>query len=144
MSLTAAIEVSAGQTDARAFWVRLRITNPDDRRITILNPDMGIPSPALNWPDSNEVYQTFLLISFGYLSMTVTDEAGNELPLRAFPISATPVLRPPIELAPGDALEAVIPIGSFYQLESKKAYRVVIEYGDQNLKVSAETRFIVP
>jgi hypothetical protein len=144
MSLTAAIEVPAGQPDARAFVAKLRITNPSDRRITILNPDMGVPPPAVHWPYSKEVYQTFLLMSFGYLSMLVTDEAGKELPQQVIPTSATPALRPPIELRPGDSLEVAIPVGSFYQLESKKAYRVALEYGDQTLKVSAQTRVIAP
>jgi hypothetical protein len=144
MSLTAAIEVAAGQPDARALVVELGITNPSDRRITILNPDMGVPSPAMNWPYSKEVYQTFLLMSFGYLSMLVTDEAGKELPQQVIPTSATPALRRPIELGAGDSFKVAIPIGSFYQLESKKAYRVAIEYGDQKLKVSARSRVIVP
>jgi hypothetical protein len=144
MWLTAAIEVSAGQADARAGRVKLRITNPTDRSIAILNPDMGVPSPAMNWPYSKEAYQTFLLMSFGYLSMSVTDEAGREPPRQEILMSATPALRPPIELGPGDSVDVVIPIGSFYQLESKKAYRVALEYGDQTLKVSAQTRVIVP
>jgi len=144
MPLTAAIEVSAAQTDVRALRVTLRITNLASTRVTILNPDMGIPSPDMNWPHSREVYQTFLLMSFGYLSMLVTDEARRELPQLVIPTSATPALRPPLELGPGDSFEVAIPIGSFYQLESKKAYRVAIEYGDQKLKVSAATRVIVP
>ena len=144
MSLTAAIEVSSGQTDARALRVKLRITNPADRRIAILNPDMGVPSHAMNWPYSKEVYQTSLLISFGYLSMSVTDEAGKELPRQAIMTSATPALRPQLELGPGDSFEVAIPIDSFYQLESKRAYRVALEYGNQDLKVSAQTRVTVP
>jgi hypothetical protein len=144
MSLTAAIEVPTGQTDARALRVKLRIANPTGHRVAILNPDMGVPSPAMNWPLSKEIYQTCLLISFGYLSMSVTDEAGKELPRQSIMTSATPALRPPLELGPGDSFEVAIPIGSFYQLESKKAYRVAIEYGDQKLKVSARTRVIVP
>ena len=144
MPLTAAIEVSAAQPDARALRVKLRITNPTDRRVAILNPDMGVPSPAMNWPFSNEAYRTALLMSFGYLSMSVTDEAGQELPRQAIMTSATPALRPPLELGPGDSFEVAIPIGNFYQLESKKAYRVALEYGDRNLKVSARTRLTVP
>lgn len=144
MSLTAAIEVSAGQADPRALRVKLQITNPADRRIAILNPDMGVPSPAMNWPFSKAVYQTFLLLSFGYLSMSVTDEAGMELPRKVIDTSVTPALRPWLELEPGDSFEVAIPIGKFYQLESKKAYRVALEYGEQNLKVSARTRVIVP
>ena len=144
MALTAAIEISADETDARALWVKLRITNPAGRRIAILNPDMGVPSPARNWPLSQEAYQTFLLLSFGYLSMSVTDEAGKELPRKMFLVSATPALRPPLELGPGDSFEVAIPINDFYQLESKKTYRVALEYGDQKLKVSARASLAVP
>ena len=144
MPLTAGIESPAGQTDARALSLTLRITNSEDRTISILNPDLGVPSPRMNWPESNEVYRTFLLISFGYLSIRVTDDAGKELPQRMFTISATPALRPPIELAQGDSLEVKIAIGSFYQLEPNEAYEVAIEYGDEDLKVSARTRFVVP
>ena len=144
MSLTAAIEVSTGQPDARSLQVKLRITNSGDRTIAILNPDLGVPSPAMKWPFTEEAYRTALLLSFSYLSMSVTDEAGQELPRQAIMTSATPALRPPIELEPGDSHEVAIPIGNFYQLESKKAYRVALEYGDRNLKVSARTRLTVP
>jgi hypothetical protein len=125
--------------------VKLQIIDSTDRKIAILNADMGVPSAAMKWPYSNEVYQTFLLISFGYLSMLVTDAAGKELPQQTVTaMSATPALRPPIELGPGDSLEVTIPLGSFYQLESRKSYRVAIEYGDPKLKVSAQTHIIVP
>jgi hypothetical protein len=144
MSLTAAIEVSPCETDARALRIKLRVTNPTDRRIAILNPDMGVPSAAARWLYSKDAYQTSLLISFGYLSMSVIDEAGKEVPREPIMSSATPALRPEIELEPGDSFEVVIPIGSFYQLESKKAYRVALDYGDQTLKVSAQTRVTVP
>jgi hypothetical protein len=144
MSLTAAIEVAPGETDARALRIKLRITNPSDRRISILNPDMGVPSAAARWPYSKEAYQTSLLISFGYLAMSVTDEAGKEVPREPIMSSATPALRPPIELGPGDSFAVAIPIGNFYQLESGKAYRVALEYGDQDLKASVRTRVTVP
>ncbi len=144
MALTAAIEVSADESDAQALWVKLRITNPAGPTIAILNPDMGVPSLAMNWPFSQEAYQTFLLLSFGYLSMSVTDEAGNELPRQVFPMSATPALRPPLELGPGDSFEVAIPVNDFYQLESKKTYRVALEYGDRKLKVSAQAPLAVP
>lgn len=98
----------------------------------------------MNWPFSKEVYQTFLLLSFGYLSVSVTDEAGKELSRKRIDTSVTPALRPRLELEPGDSFEVAIPIGSFYQLESKRTYRVALEYGDQTMKVSAETRVIVP
>jgi hypothetical protein len=144
MALTAAIEVYADETDAQTLWVRLRITNPTEGRIEILNPDMGVPSPAINWPFSPEAYQTFLLLSFGFLTMAVTDEAGQELPRKMFLISVTPALRPPLELGPGDSFDVTIPIGDFYQLERNKTYSVALEYGDRKQKVSARASFAVP
>ncbi len=144
MPLTATIEVPTGQADPVAFRVTLRITNQSSHRIAVLNPDMGIPAPAMNWPWSNETYQTSLLISFHYLSMLVTDETGWELPEQAIQTWATSVLRPKLELEPGDSFELAIPIGNFYQLASGRAYWVTLEYGDQNLKVSARTRVTIP
>jgi hypothetical protein len=142
--LTATIEVPAGQTDTAEFLVTLRITNQSDRTVAVLNPSMGIPAPTMKWPWSNETYQTSMLMSFGYLSMSVTDETGQELPQQAIQTWATPVLRPKIELGHGDSFELAIPIGSFYQLASGRAYLVVLEYGDQDLKVVARTSVTAP
>ncbi len=142
--LKAIIEVPAGQTDAAGFMVLLRITNQTDHRVVVLNPDMGIPSPAMKWPHSTEAYQTSLLISFHYLSMSVIDMMGQELPQQAIQTWATPVLRPKLEMAPGDSFELAIPIGNFYQLASGKPFLVALEYGDQNLKVTAQSPVTVP
>ncbi|HEX2473127.1 MAG TPA: hypothetical protein VHK01_00190 [Lacipirellulaceae bacterium] len=98
----------------------------------------------MNWPFSKEVYQTALLLSFGYLTMSVSDEAGKELPQQVIQMSATPALRPQLELGPGDSFEVTIPIGNFYELEPKNEYRVALEYGDRKLRVSARTRVIAP
>jgi hypothetical protein len=105
---------------------------------------MGTPSPAMKWPFSNETYQTSLLILFGYLSMSVTDETGQELPQQAIQTWATPVLQPRLELAPADWFELVVPMGNFYHLASGRTYRVDLKYGDQDLKVSALTCLTVP
>jgi hypothetical protein len=143
MPLTAASEVPAGQTNARELQVLLRIKNPEDHKIEILNPDMGVPSPAINWAHSADAYRTLILQSFGYLSMLVTDDTGQEPPRQAFLVSATPALRPPLELRPGDSFEMAIPIGSFYRLASGKTYGLALEYGDRTLKVSARITLAV-
>jgi hypothetical protein len=144
MSLTAAIEISAGQANAVEFRITLRITNPTDKTIAILNPDMGVPSAAAHWRYSNEAYRIFLLMSFGFLSMSVVDEEGREAPRQEVLMSATPALRPPIDLARGESIDVEIPVGSLYLLESGKEYMVALEYGDQDLKVSAQGRFTSP
>jgi hypothetical protein len=143
MAVTASIAVSP-ETDPRSLGIRLRVTNSSDRKIAILNPDMGVPSAAVRWTYSQEAYQTALLISFGYLSISVTDETGKQVPQEPILSSATPALRPEIELAPGDSFEVAIPIGTFYRLKSGKAYLVSIGYGDRKLKVSASSRLVVP
>jgi hypothetical protein len=142
--LTATIEVPTSQTDAGAFMVILRITNEAGGRVAVLNPDMGTPAPTMNWPWSNATYQTSLLISFHHLQMSVIDEMGHELAQNAIQTWSTPVLRQKIELAQGDSFELEIPIGNFYQLVSGRIYTVAIEYGDQNLKVTARTHVTVP
>jgi hypothetical protein len=144
MSLLAAIDVPPGQVDSASFWVNLRISNPTGATISILNPDMGTPSAAAKWTASQNAYQISLLISFGFLSMSVTDEAGKEHPRERILTSATPALRPPLELRPGDSFEVAVPIGYFHRLRPKKAYRIVLEYGDRTLKVSADARVIAP
>ena len=153
--LTASIVAPAGPPDApppvgahpavgETYSLILRITNPSDRAVSVLNPDMGVPSPDMHWPYSQAVYQTSLLLSYGYLTLAVTDEAGRELPPEAIQTWATPVLRPRIELEPGAAFEVTIPIGAFYHLEPGQTYRLALTYGDRELKVPAKARVIAP
>jgi len=142
--LTAIVEVPAGQTDTAEFRVILRITNQSGSTIAVLNPDMGIPAPAMKWPWSSETYQTSILMSFGYLSISVTDETGKELPQQAIQTWATPVLQPKIEMGQGESFELTIPIGNFYQLASGGTYLVAMEYGDQDLKVLTRASVTAP
>jgi hypothetical protein len=143
-SLTATIEVPATQQDPSAFVVVLRITNQTERTIAVLNPDVGVPAPAMNWRWSNAVYQVSLLMSFHYLTMSVTDGADEELPQISIQTWVTPAMGPKLELAPGDSLTLPIPLGSFYELVAGSAYRVALEYGAQDLKVTAQARVTVP
>jgi hypothetical protein len=142
--LEAQIEVPAGQTDPASFRIIFRLRNQAARRVAVLDPDMGKPSPAMRWPRSNEIYQISLLISFHYLSISVTDDAGRMLPEQTIQTWATPVLRPKLELAPGESFELSIPIGNFYELAPAKAYNVTVEYGDWDGKVAARTLVTIP
>jgi hypothetical protein len=142
--LAAQIEVPAGQTDPAAFRVILRLTNRAEHTIAVLNPDMGKPTPAMRWPWSSESYGVSLLISFHYLSMSVTDEAGQMLPQQAVQSMATPVRLPDLDLAPGVFLELPIPIGDFYELGRGRTYDVMIEYGDWDRKVAARAVMTIP
>ncbi len=144
-ALAATIEVLPRETPSAELSASVRVANRSDRTVAILNPDMGVPAPAMKWPWSNEVYRTSLLISFGYLSMSVIDETtGHELPRQSIQTWATPVLRPEITLEPGESLQLAIPLGNFFQLASGHSYQVAIAYGDDKLRVSARTRLTVP
>lgn len=144
MTLTTLIEVPREQTDAAELQVTLRITNRAAHSIALLNPDMGNPTPKMDWSWSNEAYQTSLLLSFGYLSMSVRDKAGQELPRQDIETWATPALLPEINLASGDSIEIIIPIGTFYPLTSGETYQVRLEYGDKKVKVLAQSCIPVP
>jgi hypothetical protein len=139
-----AIEIPPNQTDPRNFRILARITNAADRNTDILNPDMGVPSPAMKWPFSGEAYQTAMLISFGYLTMAVTDEGGRDLRREPIETWATPVLRPRLDLKPGESVELTVPLGTFYRLESGKTYRVTLGYGDTTPKAEASASVTVP
>ncbi len=143
MPLKAAIDVPSGQTDARTFNIVLRITNPTSDKVSILNPDMGVPSAAMNWPFSQSVYQASSLISFGYLTIRVSGETGEQVSQKNIQTWATPVLRPPLQLQPDESVELTIPIGDFYELEAGKTYRVSLEYGTNDRKVSASGAVII-
>jgi hypothetical protein len=143
-TLSVATDAPTCQKDPAEFEVILSLTNRSDAGTTILNPDMGVPAPAMHWPFSQEVYRTSLLLSYGYLSLTVTGETGDEPPREPIETWATPVLRSPLELAPGDSLQLPIPIGAFYRLERGRVYDVTVTYGDQAAEVSAKARVTVP
>ena len=142
--LSTNIMTLTSEADTAEFSVLLQITNHSNRTVTILNPDMGVPAPNLNWSWSNQTYQISMLLSFGYLSMSVIDETGNALPQKAIQTWATPVLQPKIELKPNDSFELAIPIGSFYQFTSGMFYQMVIEYGDQDMRVVARSSLTAP
>ncbi|MDQ3930116.1 MAG: hypothetical protein M3328_13335 [Chloroflexota bacterium] len=144
MPLTATIEVPGDQADAKALRVILRVTNQGEDKVAVLNPDMGVPMPNMDWPWSVETYRTSLLLSYGFLSISVTDEAGNEVPQDAIQTWVTPVLQPNIELEQGDSFDVPVPIGDFYHLESGKSYDVDLTYGHRDLKVSARSRLTIP
>lgn len=116
----------------------LRITNASDSTVEIVNPDMGRPSPEMNWPYSIETYRASLLMSYGFLAVSVAGESGAEVTRQPIETWATPILRAPVSLAPGESVDVPIPLGRFFSLEPGGRYRVSAEYGDAALRVGAE------
>jgi hypothetical protein len=133
--LTASIDPRTAGEDKVAT---LRITNASDSELEVVNPNMGQPSPEMNWPYSIETYRASLLMSFGFLAVSVAEESGADVAMQSISTWATPILRPPVSLAPGESVEVPIPIGRFFPLEPGGKYVVSIDYGDADLRVSAE------
>jgi hypothetical protein len=133
--LTASIDPRTAGADHVAT---LRITNTSDSTLALVNPDMGQPSPEMNWPYSIETYRAALLMSYGYLAVSLAEESGAEVPREPIETWATPILRAPVSLAPGESVEVPIPIGRFFPLEPGGRYLVSAEYGDAALRVGAE------
>ena len=124
--LTATLE--PGAEDAE-FTVVLRVTNASGTNVDVLNPDLGRPAPAMNWTESVAAYRTALLISFGYLSVTVTDSLGDPLEPQSLQPWATPVLKAPVTLSPGEHLDVDVPLRPFFPLRADETYTVTVTYG---------------
>lgn len=50
---------------------------------------------------------------------------------------STPLVRPPVALAPGESLQVVIPLGPSFAIEPDTVYLISADYGDQ-VRVHAE------
>jgi hypothetical protein len=118
--------------------VALRITNTSGAPVELLNPDLGRPSAEMKWPFSLETYRASLLMSYGYLAVSVTDEHGEPVDKQPVETWVTPILNSPVALSPGESLDVPIPLGPFFALAPGQTYRVLAEYGDDALKVSGE------
>jgi hypothetical protein len=143
-SLVATVEPLPGGERPDEVVVALRIVNTSRSAIEVFNPDLGRPAPLANWPWSIETYRASLLISYGYLTVAVFGDSGEQIDQEPVETWATPVLRPPLTLAPGDSFRLLIPIGRFFPLCHGYRYRVFVEYGDDSLKVRAEGAIDVP
>src|SRR5262245_20327335 len=112
-SLTASIgpAVPDGQATAPDCGIVLRIANTSATTVVLLNPALGKPSPEMEWPWSVETYRAALLLSYGFLELTVAEATspGRQLDRQPLETWATPVLRPPVVLQPGESVDVPVP-----------------------------------
>jgi hypothetical protein len=135
---------AGGDLDGGAPAVTLHIVNVGDQRVEVLNPDLGQPSEALHWPWSVETYRASLLMSYGYLTISVVDEDGDPVEKEMIETWVTPALSGPIPLRPGASLDVPVPVGRFFPLAGGGRYRLTIEYGDASARARAEGTISVP
>ena len=92
----------------------------------------------MGWPYSLATYRASLLMSYGFLTVAVADEEGRPVERQPVETWATPVLRPPVSLAPGETLDVPIPLGPFFALPPGGTYRVSVTFGADEQKVSGD------
>lgn len=133
--VTATIEPAADPIGE--FPIALRIANHTDQPIEVLNPDLGRPAESADWAYSVQAYRAALMVSFGFLTLSVHDDSGNEIEQEPVTTWSTPLVPPPVSIVPGGSLRVVIPIGPFFMLQPETIYRINLHYGDPE-KVHAE------
>ena len=128
--------------DDGGTWADLQIINDGPTTTPIHNP--GDPEPTDRWEHSRDAYRVAMLRSFGFLSITVRTEDGGVVEPAAITTRANHLVGLPVELAPGDRLRISVPLHELYSLESGAEYSLAMTYGDDDLRLSAETRFRSP
>jgi hypothetical protein len=138
--LSARLDVVGGREEPPGLTLLLQVTNRSAAPVSVINPDLGSPPADMSWPASPEIYRASLLLSYGYLAMSVVGDGGRELPLEMIETWVTPIRKPPLELQPGESLGLTVPIGRFFRLESGRAYEVGVQFGEAGRRVEARTR----
>jgi hypothetical protein len=126
--LTATIGISDEPRGEKA--VVLRIVNDSGAAVQLADPDLGRPADDADWPFSVQAYRAALLMSFGFLTVTVRDESGAELDRRPVSTWSTPLVPAPVSLPPAGTLQVVIPLGPFFAISPGRTYRVTAVYGE--------------
>lgn len=129
-ALLAKLELETEPTLGNPIWIRLTITNVSDREIVLPDPEVGIPSPDLNWKNSNEAYQVCLLMSFGLIQITLKHGNGDAIESKGLMPWVTPILSKR-KLQPHDTLVLNFDISELFSIETVGVYRLHVRYGEE-------------
>jgi len=121
----------------------LVVTNGGDRPVTLPNPDMGTPPDELAWTFGQETYQIATLKWLGLLALAVVDPNGETLDDIGPVPWTSPILRPDLELAPGESMELSMTLTDFVELPAPGLYEVDVGYGPPSGRIWAHTELPV-
>jgi hypothetical protein len=119
-----------------AIWVRMTITNGSDQEFVIVNPDVGVPPPDLDWRASDQAYQIALLMSFGLLKITLKDTDEELVESKGLMSWVTPILGKRT-LHPHDNLVLDFDLNELFLIDSAGLYSVWLRYGDNEVYAEA-------
>ncbi len=125
------------------IWVTFAVSNDTSAEVAVVNPDVGTPSADNGWPFSDETYQIAVLASFHLIELTLTTTAGTAVPSIMPNPWATPILMPPLKLAPGDSFTLRINLSDCFELRQSGRYRLTVRYGDEAVAAQATLELTV-
>jgi|GEM_PF-2749759 len=128
--LVATLEPKTPPVLGNPICVRLTITNDSDQEIELTSPEVGAPSPDLNWKGSDEAFQIAVLISFGLLEISLIGPNGGNVNSKGLMPWVTPLVAKRL-LQPHDKLAVDFDIAELFSIESPGVYKLRARYGDE-------------
>jgi hypothetical protein len=120
------------------IWVSMTITNGSDQELVIVNPEVGVPPPDLNWRASNEAYQIGVLMSFGLIQITLKDANGVLVESKGLMPWVTPIFGKRA-LQPHDSLALDFDLNELFSINLAGLYNVQVRYGKDGVYADAST-----
>lgn len=138
--LVATLDLKNEPVLGNPIWVRLTIRNGSDQEVALASPQVGVPSPDLNWKASNEAYQIGVLMSFKLIQITLKDEHGEAVESKGLMPWVTPLLGKHV-LHQHDNLVLDFDIDELFSIDSAGLYRLHVRYGDEATYAEASLDF---
>jgi hypothetical protein len=108
--------------------VRMTLTNDSDQAVSIVNPDVGVPPPTLNWTASTEAYRIGVLTSFGFIQMTLHDAAETSVESRSLMPWVTPLMGTRA-LEKHDSVTFDFDVNELFRITAAGRYNLHVRYG---------------
>ena len=144
VNLNSKIAVEEGHVRVgNPIWLTLTVENQTSSSVSVVNPDVGIPSEAMHWSFSDETYKISVLLSFHLMFISMTDPSGENLPMVGPNPWATPTLMPRLQLVPGGHLKLRITLDTHFKLRHAGRYRLIVHYGDEQAFAHAGTELLI-
>lgn len=120
------------------IWVHMTITNGSNQEVVIVNPEVGLPPPDLDWRASDQAYQIAVLMSFGLIKITLKDTDGQLVESKGLVPWVTPTLGKRT-LRPHDNLAFDFDLNELFSIDLARLYNVQVRYGDDAAYADAST-----
>ena len=107
--------------------VRMTMSNGSDQEIVIVNPEVGVPPPDLNWRASQSAYQIGVLMSFGLIQITLRNADGELVENKGLMPWVTPILSKRA-LQPHDNLVLDFDLNELFSIYLSTLYSINVRY----------------